>query len=282
MVDGPGAVGLPGGRQTAGRKERIVKSTGRREIKFIEQTPVQFVVPGMPAFDPGLVLPDRLVDVKAQRLEAATNLSEATRNFAKISALYRRRVQQGDTAALEEMLYYAPYLMHHRWVQEAFDRAGRSRRQTRGRGRPYGRSEETRDMTRLIGPLVHAIQTDRCCTVSEALRELAYRMATNRDGDKYKTSRGISERRLRNLYYEERLGDGTLLPYAVRDTSRARVVPARELHPERVYARPGEVLGFRPIVAVVFAPEGFDPQPTFEAPLPADLPWIRMRPAPRG
>jgi hypothetical protein len=227
------------------------------------------------------------VDVRPNRLEVVTNLAEATRNLAKIPTLYRRRIQQGDTAALDEMLYYAPDLIQSSWVLKAFDRSERARKQSRGRGRPYGRSDDTRNMTRLIGPLVEAVQRDRRaqsgrrCTISEALRELAYRMVTDRDGYRSPSSRGVSERRLRNLYYEERPRDGTLLPYAVHDTSRARIVPARELHSEPVYARPGEVLGFRPVAAMIFAPEGFDPQPTFEAPLPADLAWFLMRPGPR-
>lgn len=240
-------------------------SRGRRsmakakEIELIEETPIRIVLPLGPAFDAPLVLPDSLADIRADRLEGETNYSAALRGYREIPRLYRPRIQQGNFAALEEMLRYAPDLMALRWVRDACAQAERQGRRHARPGRPHGRTEETRRLVRVVGPLVDAIRLQRGLSIEQAIRELAYYEAEDANGERYPSSRGLSERRLHDLYYKERKLDGTMIPYAVRYPEHARIVPARELHSEPVCARPGQVIGCRLHGAMINAPDAIDP-----------------------
>ncbi len=224
-----------------------------RPIKYVEQVPIRMQATALPAFDSPVVLPTSISALRADHLEVNSNYAVMLNNVRKIPALYRRQIERGDFGALEEFLQYMPEASSLQWVRDASDRAQRQQRNRRGRGRPLGGTEATRNLARMIGPLVEAIRRDENCSVAEAVQKLAAYQAVTRDGVPYRGSRGLSASRLSDLYHKERPRDGARLPYAVRHPSRARIVATEDLYDRPIVARPGQVLGWRPQVLLIIS-----------------------------
>ncbi len=150
---------LPGGTEPS--RHREVKKIGIRNLPPIE--------------------PLNIKDLKVTRLRAKVRLIDAMKNREKTSREYRKRYEQGDKAAVIELLEKDARFINERWVKEAWLRRGSKR------GNKWG---NTRIDRRVILGLVDSL-ADKGMSRERAFHSLSKRI-------------GITYERIKALYYESR------------------------------------------------------------------------------